>query len=149
MIISKIKSEQLQARKDQDKFKTKVLTALYSETAIVGKNNGNRETNDDEAIAVIKSFIKKLNETISILKQNPNKDVSEQLSELSIYESFLPKQLSEEEIKNIVLTTIKTIENPSIKSMGAVMSVLNTEYKGLFDGSVASKIVKEELSKGF
>lgn len=149
MIINKIKAEQLQARKDQDKFKTKVLTALYSEASIVGKNNGNRETNDDETIAIIKSFIKKLNETITILQRDPNKNIDEQKLELSIYESFLPKQLTDEEIKNIVLETIKTLENPSIKSMGSIMSVLNTEYKGLFDGSVASKIVKEELSKGF
>lgn len=147
MIIDNIKSEQLQARKIQDKFKTKVLTALYSEASIVGKNNGNRETNDDEAISIIKSFIKKLNETIVILKDK-NKDVSEQIAELSIYESFLPKQLAEEEIKSIVIETIKTIENPSMKSMGIVMSVLNTQYKGLFDGSIASKVVKEELSKG-
>lgn len=147
MIIENIKTEQLQARKIQDKFKTKVLTALYSETSIVGKNNGNRETNDDEAIAVIKSFIKKLNETIVILKDK-EKDISEQKAELSIYESFLPKQLTEEEIKNIVIEAIKTIENPSMKSMGIVMTVLNTQYKGLFDGSIASKVVKEELSKG-
>lgn len=147
MIIDNIKSEQLNARKLQDKFKTKVLTALYSEASIVGKNNGDRKTNDDEAIAIVKSFIKKLNETIGILT-GKGIDVSEQKAELTIYESFLPKQLTEVEIRNIVIEAIKTIENPSIKSMGIVMTVLNTQYKGLFDGSIASKVVKEELSKG-
>lgn len=147
MIIDNIKSEQLNARKLQDKFKTKVLTALYSEASIVGKNNGDRKTNDDEAIAIVKSFIKKLNETIGILT-GKGIDVSEQKAELTIYESFLPKQLTEVEIRNIVIEAIKTIENPSIKSMGIVMTVLNTQYKGLFDGSLASKVVKEELSKG-
>lgn len=145
-IIQNIKSKQLDARKHKDKISTSVLTALYSEVSIVGKNNGNRETNDQEAIAVIKKFIKGVNETVAIFEKN-SKDTTELKVELSIYESFLPKQMSENELRTAIQAAIADLDTEiSMKLMGSLMKMLNDEYSGLFDGNLASKIVKEELT---
>ena len=87
MILEKIKKQQLQARKEKSPI-VGALTALMSEVAIVGKNNGNRETTDEEAVKVIKKFIKGINETIDLIKDPEKLKLLEMIKEnikLKIY----------------------------------------------------------------
>lgn len=144
-IIQSIKSKLLFARKEKDKITTDILTALYSEVSIVGKNLGNRETTDKEAINVIKSFIKGINETINILK-GKNKDVSNLNFEIEIYKSFLPPQLKEDELKTVIHDFILTLtEDLNKKSIGIIMKFLNENYEGRFEGSLANEIIQKEI----
>lgn len=145
-IIQNIKSEQLKARKNKDELKKSVLTALYSEVSIVGKNKGNRETDDQEAIVVIKKFIKGVNETITIFKDR-NKPVDNLELEVEVYQSFLPKQMNVDELGIVIDNIIKTLAEPiNPRSIGVILKTLNVEYIGLFDGNLASKIVKDKIA---
>jgi len=140
-ILKQIKENQVQARKERDKFKTGVLTALAGEVAVVGKNNGNRETNDTEAIKVITKFAKGVEETINLVKDEDK--IKELEKELEIYKSYLPKQMTEEELVTKIGIFLQTETNPN---MGSVMKYLKENFEGEYNGKMASKIVKELLN---
>ena len=142
MILEKIKKQQLQARKEKSPI-VGALTALMSEAAIVGKNNGNRETTDEEAVKVIKKFIKGINETIDLIK-DPEK-LKLLAMELEIYNSFLPQIMNELETRAAVEKIINVLPEKSPKAMGQVMGTISKEYGTLIDRGLASQIVKEML----
>ena len=142
MILEKIKKQQLQARKEKSPI-VGALTALMSEVAIVGKNNGNRETTDEEAIKVIKKFIKGINETIDLIKDPEKLKLLE--TELEIYNSFLPQIMNALETRAAVEKIINALPEKSPKAMGQVMGTISKEYGTLIDRGLASQIVKEML----
>ncbi len=142
MILEKIKKQQLQARKEKSPI-VGALTALMSEVAIVGKNNGNRETTDEEAVKVIKKFIKGINETIDLIKDPEKLKLLEM--ELEIYNSFLPQIMNELETRAAVEKIINALPEKSPKAMGQVMGTISKEYGTLIDRGLASQIVKEML----
>lgn len=142
MILEKIKKQQLQARKEKSPI-VGALTALMSEVAIVGKNNGNRETTDEEAVKVVKKFIKGINETIDLIKDPEKLKLLEM--ELEIYNSFLPQIMNELETRAAVEKIINALPEKSPKAMGQVMGTISKEYGTLIDRGLASQIVKEML----
>ena len=144
MILEKIKKQQLQARKEKSPI-VGALTALMSEVAIVGKNNGNRETTDEEAVKVIKKFIKGINETIDLIKDPEKLKLLE--TELEIYNSFLPQIMNALETRAAVEKIINALPEKSPKAMGQVMGAISKEYGILIDRGLASQIVKEMLKK--
>ena len=142
MILEKIKKQQLQARKEKSPI-AGALTALMSEVSIVGKNNGNRETTDEEAVKVIKKFIKGINETVDLIKDPEKLKLLEM--ELEIYNSFLPQIMNELETRAAVEKIINALPEKSPKAMGQVMGTISKEYGTLIDRGLASQIVKEML----
>ena len=146
-ILEKIKADSLAARKAKDAVSATLLTTLYSEAAMKGKN-ANRETTDEEAIAVIKKFLKGVEETITHLKvSGGNAGVllnAEQ--ERSILESYLPVQLTELDLQKIVGTMAQTLDDRSPKQMGVLMKKLKEQYEGQYDGAIASKVIKAILA---
>lgn len=142
MILEKIKKQQLQARKEKSPI-VGALTALMSEVAIVGKNNGNRETTDEEAVKVIKKFIKGINEMVDLIKDPEKLKLLEM--ELEIYNSFLPQIMNEIETRAAVEKIINALPEKSPKAMGQVMGTISKEYGTLIDRGLASQIVKEML----
>ena len=141
-IISKIRVASLDARKNRDSIAS-LLTTLLSEVSIVGKN-ANRETTDDEAIAVIKKFIKNNADTLSLVT---DESIHVGLTrEIEVLEAFLPKQLNEDELRFIILDILDHFEKTSQKKdMGSVMKTLKNNFGGRYDGALASKIIKELL----
>jgi len=143
MIVQKIKKDQLEARKAKNKELAGTLTALYSEVAIVGKNNGNRDTTDEEAIKVITKFKKGVNESIESLQGSHNWEncqgrIDELVDEVEVYEAYLPKQMSKDELTQ----TIKDIVATGADNIGKVMQALKKDYAGLYDGKMASTLIR-------
>lgn len=140
-LMNQIKQDQLQARKAREIKKASLLTTLIGEASIIGKNDGNRETTDEEVIRVIKKFIKGLQE----VKQHSNDTAAfcECDVEIEILESYLPKMLTTEELEVIIKTMVEGAGGEA--TMGSIMGALKSVYPGLYDGKVASGIVKEML----
>ncbi len=135
-LLNQIKEQQLNARKNGQKEAAMLLTTLLAEATSVGKNAGNRETSDAETVAVIKKFIKNIDETISALSQR-NQDFSKFAQEKQILEAFLPKQLSEDELQAIAKTQ---------NSMPEFMKHLKENFNGQYDGKLASTVAKKIFS---
>lgn len=134
-LLSKIKSDLFALRKEgTNKLAINLLTTLFSEAANIGLNDGKRESTDAEVIAVIRKFIKNLNECITagITKQV---DVSNYETERDILNAYLPKQLTPAEIEAFIIPYVRDGGKP------AAMKALKEMYAGQYDGKVASTVV--------
>lgn len=143
-ILDTIKKDNLVARKAKNSFLSGVLTTLVGEITAVGKNNGNRETTDDEAVKVLQKFKKNAEQTISLLKDKDisGSELSSYEKEVSIYSGYLPSLMSEDELTYLIQDIIS---HDSDINLGKIMKFLNSQYKGQFDGRLASQIAKKLL----
>lgn len=139
-ILEQIRADSVSARKSNDKLKSGLLVTLLSEAQTVGKNAG-RETTDEETIAVIKKFIKNSNQVAEAARDNITAEANA-YKEIEILDSYLPKQLTEDEIKVI----INGLKNPTDQIMGAdmksIMGYFKHMYPGRYDGATVAKYAK-------
>jgi len=140
-LIKTIKAAQLQARKDRS-FSVPVLTTLIGELDTESKKTGHEPT-DAETVALIKKFIKNLDEVIKVSTVGSSAHGAS-LAERGVLEQFLPKQLSEAELKIVLADIIDVGEQKP--NMGQVMKDLKSKYDGQYDGALASKLIKEMLA---
>ena len=144
-LVDEIKQASLAARKAKDTVASSLLTTLFSDVVNVGKNSGNRNTTDAEAVAVVKKFLKGVEETIAAFNGKQDLRLDTAIIERELLTKFLPQQLSEEQLKKEVEQIAQTIENLSAKHMGLIMKQLKEKFEGQYDGSIASKVVKSFL----
>ena len=101
---------------------------------------------DEEVLEVISSEAKKRKESIEGFQKGKREDlVEKEKKELEILESYLPEQLSEEEIKKLVEEAVSKVGAKEMRDVGKVMQELMPKVKGRADGALISKIVKESL----
>lgn len=135
-LLQQIKRDQLAARKNKQRVQASVLTTLIGEASIIGKNDGNRESTDAEVVAVVKKFIKGIDESLSY-------SASEQLlTEKTVLEQYLPVELSHEQLTELVVAYTSTNSN---HNMGQVMKYFKETYPGQYDGKTLSSIVKQHI----
>jgi len=142
----KLLDDMKKAMKDGDK--TKLSTIRMIRTAVLNaEKNKKDEVDDAEVIDILVSSIKQRKEAMKAYEAGGRSDLYEkEKAELEILSSYLPEQVSEEEIRKRVLEIIDETGASSMKDMGAVMKVLMTEMKGKAEGSLVNRIVKEALS---
>lgn len=149
-LIAQIKSAQLAARKARDSFTALSLTTLIGEAEMIGKN-ASREVTDAEVVAVVKKFIKNIDETtMALSREQPLTQATKvRIVELGFeregYDQFLPSQMNEQQLTEAV-TAIKVELNAGQKDMGKVMGLLKARHEGTYDGKMASSVVKAVLA---
>lgn len=135
-LLAQIKADQVQARKDGDKSTATALTTLLGEAGPSGKET----VTDQQVQAVVKKFIKNLDE---MLGYTEDKQAHYRIkSEINLYKQYLPKQIEGGELEELIenLITYDGCDN-----IGKVMKALNGAYSGQFDGKAASTIAKKYL----
>ena len=101
---------------------------------------------DQEIISILKKMNKQRNDSCIAYKKAGREDLlKKEQDEISINNNFLPKQMSEEETKNICKKVIENLGANSIKDMGKVMAALKKDYGDVLDFSNVSKVIKEFL----
>lgn len=101
---------------------------------------------DEEVLEIISSEAKKRRESIELFGKGGRQDlVDKEKKEEEILQKYLPEQLSEEDLKNLVKEAVEKTGAKEMKDMGKVMQELTPKVKGKADGSRISKIVKELL----
>jgi len=148
----KIETNYKNSLKSKDKAAISTYRLILSsikDIDIVNRSGPNKkETNDEDIKKLLKKMIKQRAESIDIYKKNNRQDLLEvEEKEYEILSSFLPKQLSEEETKNICNDLVKKLNATSIQDMGKVMGVLKKEYSDNLDFSKAGSYLKETLNK--
>jgi uncharacterized protein YqeY len=141
-LLETIKVDSLKARKEKDSIKASLLTTLYSEALMVGKNKRNDVPTDEETQSTIKKFVKNANDMKTILEKSSFPDKNESLSkvveEINILESYLPKMLTDDVLKDIISGLISNEK----RDLGSIMKALKNEYNDKYDGKKASDIAK-------
>lgn len=135
MIYEQIKTDSLTARKARAPSATFLVT-LAAEIDNVAKNKGRPgQATDEECIAVIKKFQKGINEILKLDAKNVSA-----LMESEILAKYLPKQLTEEEIRN---TIAFYRDSQGIKTIGEYLKNMKQDFSGQYDGALAAKLGKE------
>ena len=125
-----------------------ILSAIKNQDIANRSGPNKKETDDDDIKKLLKKMIKQRAESIEIYKKGNRQDLLEvEQKEHEIISSFLPKQLSEEETKNICNEMIKKLNASTIKEMGKVMGALKKEFSDNLDFSKAGSYLKEILNK--
>lgn len=148
MIYEMLKKDYLRLRKLRAVDLVKILSPLIAECEAVGKKK-QREPTYSECVAVVKSFIKKAEHTLGLIGTKAS-SYNLVKSEIGVYNLYLPKQLSDGELLDIVSEYIMEESgggNPeNTISMGLVMGYIRANYEGQYNGLTLSKIVKEFLA---
>ena len=136
--------------KDKAQISTyRLILSSIKDLDIANRSGPNKKETDDEDIKkLLKKMIKQRDESIDIYKKNNRQDLLEvEQKEHGIISAFLPKQLGEEETKNICNEIIKKLNASSIKDMGKVMGALKKDYSDSLDFSKAGSYLKEVLNQ--
>lgn len=108
---------------------------------------GDGELSDDVAIKILNKMAKQRKESADIYIQQNRKDLAdEELAQLAVVESYLPKQLSEAEVEAELKAIVAETGASSAKEMGKVMGVASKRLNGKADGKLISEIVKRLLA---
>lgn len=146
-ILPKIMNEIKDAMKSKDSVKLGTLRFLQS--AIKNREIEMRPTpiNDEEVMGVIKKLVKQRKESIEQYKAGNRQDlVDQEAAELKILETYLPAQMSKEQVEKLVTDVMAALSAKTIKDMGPVMKEVLARSGGAADNKLVSEIVRSKLS---
>ena len=134
--------------KDKNTYPTlRLIVSAIKDAEIAGRSKGQKEIKDPEIIGILKKMIKQRNESCEVYKKAGRNELLEsETKEINVINTFLPKQLSEEETKKICEGVIKSVGASSMKDMGKVMGALKSKHADTLDFSKVSEIIKGLLN---
>ncbi len=146
-LLQKIDEDLKSALKASDHIRVSTLRMLKA--ALKNKQIEKRgELSDDDITDVLISLSKQRRESVDMFLKGGRQELAEkEREELSILQSYLPKQLSNDEVDSVILEIIKNSDAKNIKDMGKVMKIVMSRIKGMADGKYVSKRVRELLEK--
>ena len=127
----------------------RLILAAIKERDIANRTKDKKDVaNDDEIIKVLRKMKKQRQDSVNLYKKGGRQELSEiEEAEIKVIDSFLPKQLSDEETKKICKEIIKSLGASSLKDMGKIMGSLKQKYSDSIDFSKVNVIVKGLLSQ--
>ena len=144
-IFDQVNEDIKKAMLAKEKEKLEGLRAIKAAFLLV-KTDGSSELTADKEIQVIQKLIKQRRETAEIYNKQNRPDLAErELSQADVIAAYLPKQLSEDEVKVVVADIIKELGATSIKDMGKVMGAASAKLAGQTDNKTLSGIIKGML----
>ncbi|MGG3563814.1 GatB/YqeY domain-containing protein [Neobacillus rhizosphaerae] len=145
-LLERLNNDMKQAMKNKEKDKLSVIrmvkASLQNEAIKLGT-----ELTEDAELTVLSRELKQRKDSLHEFDKAGREDLVEKLrTELAVVELYLPKQLSEEELSEIVTETISEVGAKSKAEMGKVMAAIMPKVKGKADGSLVNKLVQQHLS---
>ena len=135
------------AMKAKDEVRLSTLRLILTEFVRKEKEKGIPPT-DEQCVQILQTMVRKCKDAAEQFRNGNRPELAEkELVEVTIIESYLPAQLPEEQVRELALAAIAEVGAKTPKDMGKVMGVLTKKLAGQADGSVISRIVKEELQK--
>ena len=144
-LSDRINNDLKEAMKNKDSFKLGVIRMVKGAMQLE-KANPRAELTDDDVIKVLSKQIKMRKESITQFEAAGREDLVEQnRRELEILNSYMPEQLSLEEINEILDKVFDEVKPTSMKDMGMIMKTLSPLVKGKADMSLVNSLIKERL----
>jgi uncharacterized protein YqeY len=142
----RLNEDMKQAMKSQDKFRLSVIRMIRS--AIKNVEIDQRKTLDDsEVLDILSREIKQRRDSLLEFEKAGRDDLAVTVkAEIDVIAVYLPQQLTEEEVKEIVQQTISEVGASSKADMGKVMSALMPKVKGRADGKLVNQVVQQSLN---
>ena len=130
--------------KDKNTYHTlRIIISAIKDDEIASRSKGQNELKDSDIISLLKKMVKQRNESCEVYEKAGRKELLEnEKKEITVINSFLPKQLSDEETKKICEETIKSVGASSMKDMGKIMGALKSKHSDSLDFSKVSVILR-------
>tara|TARA_Y100000814_G_scaffold283810_1_gene250101 strand:- start:232 stop:681 length:450 start_codon:yes stop_codon:yes gene_type:complete len=142
----KLENDMKDAMRSKDQLKLSTIRMIRSEILNKDKESG-EDINEDAVIKILESMLKKREEAESQYREAERIDLADKEKEESIFiKSYLPEQMTDEEIQSEVERVVSEQNANSIKDIGKVMPILSKELAGRANGSRISNIVKNLLN---
>jgi uncharacterized protein YqeY len=145
--INSAVKEAMKARDVRRVSTLRLINAAIKNADIEAQVHGREAPGDDQLLALLQKMIKQRQESVGIYESAGRKDLAEQeQAEIGIISAYLPKQMSEAEVRAAVADMIGRTGASSIKDMGKVMAAIKQVYPGSMDFAKASALIKGMLS---
>ncbi len=131
----------------KDSQKLNAIRAIKSALLIAQTSGSGSEISEADELAILQKLVKQRVESIEIYEKQGREDLaSEEKTQLAVIQSYLPPQMSDEELKSAIVQIINETGASGMKDMGKVMGVANKSLTGKADGKRISSMVKELLA---
>ncbi len=143
--LSNLRKDKMNAMREKDKTKGAVVTNLMSAISLAEKE-AKRELTDAEALEYVQKELKKNEDTLESLPENRVENIEEAKTRINIIKSYLPSQLSEDELADEILKIVeeKDLEK-SPKSLGTIIPMILEKFPARTDGKQISKVASKVL----
>ncbi len=146
-IKEKLQSDWIKAMKEKDKNLSNILNMAKAAILQVEKTD-NRKVDDSEALQILAREIKQRREALSEFERGNRQDlVGKANFEIRTLLGYMPEQLSEEEIAELIKEQATLLGANNIKDMGKLMGAIRPLTVGKADGKLVSELVKKHLSE--
>ena len=144
-MVEKLKKDMIEAMKSKDKFRLTVIRMVKGE---LDKEHidKKREINDELLVEVVSRGIKQRNDSILEFEKAGRSDLAASVKdEIKILEEYLPEQLTEDEINQVIDDVFSTVKPEGARDMGRVMKEVSPKLKGRADMKKVSEIIRAKL----
>jgi len=125
----------------------RLVNAAFKNADIEARGQGKGPLGEDEMLALLQKMIKQRQEAVELYDKGGRAELAQQeRDEIAIISGYLPKQMSEDEVKAAIAQAVQDVGAAGMKDMGKVVGVLKAKYAGKMDFAKASALVKAHLS---
>lgn len=144
---AKIVADLKTAMKAKDKVALRSIRAIKAQILLVKTDGSGKEMDEAGEIKLLQKMVKQRKDSVSIFeKQNRPELAQTEKEEIAVIEKYLPKQMGEVELTEVLKTIIAQTGAASMKDMGKVMGMASKQLGGQADGKTISTVVKKLLS---
>jgi uncharacterized protein len=146
-LLERLNNDMKQAMRNKEKDKLSVIRMIKASLQNEAIKLGNNELSEEEEVTILSRESKQRKDSLHEFDKAGRQDLVEKVrAELAIVELYMPEQLSDDELSEIVKETISEIGANSKADMGKVMAAIMPKVKGKADGSLVNKLVQQHLS---
>ncbi|MEI8175356.1 MAG: GatB/YqeY domain-containing protein [Candidatus Omnitrophota bacterium] len=147
-IEERIMNDYKEALKNKDQARISTVTLLRSAFKNLAIDKKVEKLEDADAISIVRKQIKQRQDSIEQFTKGNRPDLADkEIKELEILKTYLPQELSAEELKAMIGEAVAATGAAGMKDMGRVMKEVNAKAAGRADGKLVSDLVRERLSK--
>lgn len=145
-LVKELDKDIIEAMKNKDAIKLATLRGVKANMKLQNIDH-KKEINDELLIDVVSKEIKTRNESIKEFEKGSRLDLIDKTKEeINVLSKYLPAQLTDEEILNIINEVFDEVKPTGIKDMGKIMGVITPKVKGKTDMSVVSNLIRNKLN---
>ncbi|RFB17563.1 GatB/YqeY domain-containing protein [Bacillus sp. HNG] len=146
-LLERLNNDMKTAMKNKEKDRLSVIRMVKAALQNEGIKLGTSELTEEAELTVLTRELKQRKDSLREFSNAGREDLVNKIqTEIEILEVYLPEQLSEEDLVEIVKETVQEVNASSKADMGKVMAAIMPKVKGKADGGLVNKIVQQQLS---
>ena len=136
-----------EAMKSKDQAALRGIRAIKAAILLAKTDGSGQELNQEREIKLLQKLVKRRQDSYDIFKKEGREELAQkEKEEIEVIKKYLPEQIGEEELKQVISAIIEETGASSMKDMGRVMGLASKQLAGKSDGTTISTFVKQMLS---